>query len=274
MPGDSVSESELFGEYLDRWDLVAEGVPLRTMSSALLAVARGTTPAMLKIALEPEEQRGNRLMPWWNGRGAAPVLAQEGNVLLMARAVGSRALPEMAGEGEDEEVTRILCRAAARLHSGQAPPPDELVSLTDWFAPLTRSGETGTSLLDLAAATARSLVEDQRESVVLHGDIHHGNVLDFGGLGWLAIDPKGLFGERTFDLVNILRNPRPELALAPGRLARHASIIALEAKVDRVRLLRWLLAFSGLSAAWLLEDGEDPEPDLAIADLVTAELGV
>lgn len=273
MPGDSVSESELFDEYLDRWDLIAEGVPLHTMSSVLLAVARGTTPAMLKIALEPEEQRGNRLMPWWNGHGAAPVFAQEGNALLMARAVSSRSLHEMAGKGEDEEATCILCRVAAQLHCRQAPPPDELVSLTDWFAPLTGNGEAGTPLLDLAAATARSLLEDQREVVVLHGDIHHGNVLDFGGLGWLAIDPKGLSGERTFDLVNILRNPMAELALAPGRLARHASIIAAEAKVDRVRLLQWLLAFSGLSAVWLSEDGEEPDLDLAIARLIQAELG-
>lgn len=32
--------------------------------------------------------------------------------------------------------------------------------------------------------------------VTLHGDLHHGNVLDFGASGWLAIDPKGLKGER------------------------------------------------------------------------------
>lgn len=42
---------------------------------------------------------------------------------------------------------------------------------------------------------------------VLHGDLHHGNVLDFGPLGWLAIDPKGLHGESGFDYANILSNP-------------------------------------------------------------------
>jgi streptomycin 6-kinase len=40
------------------------------------------------------------------------------------------------------------------------------------------------------------LLTTQREKVVLHGDMHHGNVLNFGSRGWLAIDPKGLIGER------------------------------------------------------------------------------
>jgi hypothetical protein len=41
----------------------------------------------------------------------------------------------------------------------------------------------------------------------LHGDIHHDNILDFGRRGWLAIDPKRLFGERGFDYANLFCNP-------------------------------------------------------------------
>jgi streptomycin 6-kinase len=46
------------------------------------------------------------------------------------------------------------------------------------------------------AATARELLAKPSEVVILHGDIHRGNVLDFGPRGWLASDPKGLVGER------------------------------------------------------------------------------
>lgn len=264
----------MFDEYLERWGLVADGMPFRTTSSDLLAVSHGAIPAMLKLARELEEQRGNRLMAWWEGCGAAPVLAQEGIALLMKRAVGSRSLHAMASGGEDDEASRILCRVVEHLHSRQGPAPDELVPLADWFAPLTEPSLRREPALDLAAAVARSLLEDQREVVVLHGDLHHGNVLDFGELGWLAIDPKGLVGERTFDLVNMLRNPTSELVLAPGRLARQASIVAAEAKVDRTRLLRWLLAFSGLSAIWLSEDQDDGDLDLAMIGLVAAELNI
>ena len=45
-------------------------------------------------------------------------------------------------------------------------------------------------ILVRCAQTARALLAQPREVGVLHGDLHHGNVLDFGVRGWLAIDPK------------------------------------------------------------------------------------
>jgi aminoglycoside/hydroxyurea antibiotic resistance kinase len=54
---------------------------------------------------------------------------------------------------------------------------------------------------------------------VLHGDLHHGNVLDFGLRGWLAIDPKGLLGERGFDFANIFTNPISPIRGAASRVA-------------------------------------------------------
>ena len=108
---------------------------------------------------------------------------------------------------------------------------------------------------------------------MLHGDIHHGNVLDFGPRGWLFIDPKRLIGERGFDFANILRNPDAQVATAPGRLARQASVIAEAARLDRTRLLQWTLAFAGLSAAWIFGDGDNPTLDLAVAEIAASELG-
>ena len=55
--------------------------------------------------------------------------------------------------------------------------------------------------------------------------------------GWLAIDPKGLLGERTFDFVNILRNPDAAAALTPGRFDRQVEVLAAAASVERRRLL-------------------------------------
>jgi streptomycin 6-kinase len=44
------------------------------------------------------------------------------------------------------------------------------------------------------------------------------------------------------------------------------------AAIERDRLLRWILAWTGLSAAWMLADGDDPAIDLRIAARATAEL--
>lgn len=264
----------MFHEHIGLWDLVPDGPPLQTVSSDLLPVRRKGAPAILKIARVAEERRGNRVMAWWDGRGAAPVLGQDDRALLMARAQGEGSLARMARVGDDHQASGILCRAAARLHACEGRPPFKLVQLADWFGPLTCQNGGHDGAIGRAAAAAQELLESEREIVVLHGDLHHGNVLDFGELGWLAIDPKGLLGERTFDFVNILRNPNPLLAVAPERLAQQASLLASQANLDRRRLLQWLLAFSGLSAVWLLEDGDDADFDLAMAAIVTAELGL
>jgi len=48
--------------------------------------------------------------------------------------------------------------------------------------------------------------------------------------------------------------------------------MAEAAGLDRGRLLRWILAWTGLSAAWHLEDGESAEIALTVARLAAAEL--
>ena len=139
--------------------------------------------------------------------------------------------------------------------------------LTRWFEALAPAARTHGGLLAQADLAAQALLADPRDVVVLHGDIHHGNVLDGGERGWLAIDPKGLLGERTFDFVNILRNPDAAAALTPGRFDRQVEVLAAAASVERRRLLEWTLAFAGLSAAWHLADGTPADLDLAVAGL-------
>jgi streptomycin 6-kinase len=258
------------GVHLARWDLVPDGEPIKTPSSLLLAVRHNGVPAMLKIAREEEERRGGALMAWWDGDGAAKGLARHGEALLLERATGARSLGAMVAAGQDDEASRILCGVAARLHVPRPGPPPELVPLTHWFEALAPAARTHGGLLAQADSAAQALLADPRDVVVLHGDIHHGNVLDGGERGWLAIDPKGLLGERTFDFVNILRNPDAAVALAPGRFDHQVEVLAAVASVERRRLLDWTLAFAGLSAAWHLADGTSPDLDFAIAALAAA----
>ena len=206
---------------------------------------------MLKIALVDEEVRGAALLEWWGGRGAATVLEREEGATLMVRATGTRELTTMAMSGQDAAATEILVHTALALHEQPAPTEHDgvrLVPLRRWFRELLAAGSDD-PLVQRAAELAERLLTDTTpmDVAVLHGDIHHGNVLDFGDR-WAAIDPKGLTGHRAFDFANILCNPTEASAL--DHLVDRLYAISRQANIAPALLAEWAIAWCGLSLAW------------------------
>lgn len=259
--------------YLRRWALEPDGDLFATPSSVLAPVRYRGAAAMLKIATEAEETAGGRLMVWWAGRGAARVFEHKGEAILLERATGIRSLAEMARASDDADAAgmRILCEAAGRLHGITDEPPAGLTPLTVWFRALLDGPAGADPFIDRARTIARELLTAQTEQVVLHGDLQHDNVLDFGGAEtgqpggeWRAIDPKALIGDRAFDYANMLCNPDAASALAPGRLERRVRVIGETAGIERERMLRWCIAWSALSSIWRIQDGVDPGHTLEV----------
>lgn len=269
-----MTEDSVFGPWLKRWALLPDGQPIITPGSRLLPVRRGDTPAMLKIAIDDEEKFGNLLMTWWDGDGAARVYAQHGDALLMERAMGQRSLMHMALNGQDDEASRVLCTALARLHAPRPTPAPPLVGLVPWFASLRSTAQLQGGRFSQCLATAEVLLAEPQDVVVLHGDMHHDNVLDFGARGWLAIDPKRVTGERGFDYANLICNPDLPTATNPQRFERQVKVVAEASGLEQRRLLQWVLAFAGLSAAWFLEDddAQAAQGQLQVAKLAASQL--
>jgi len=233
---------------------------------------------MLKLFTADEDRRGASLLSWWKGEGAAYVLADSDDALLMERATGPRSLVDMARRGRDDESCRLLCATAARLHAPRLMPTPPLTPLQHWFAELFPVARAEGGILTRAADAARVLLEDPRDVTALHGDLHHGNVLDFGARGWLAVDPKALLGERGFDFVAMFANPdladpATSVARDVSRFAGRIDTVTSAAGLEPTRLMQWILAGAGLSAAWFIRD-HDPLAaiSLYIAQLACAEL--
>jgi len=267
----------MFEPYLSKWGLVPDGASIVTPRGRLLPVRQGGSAAMLKISTDVDEMLGGVLLRWWDGRGAARVIEMEGEALLIERALGQRSLKDMSHSGSDDEATRILCDAVGVLHSTKANSPDGLLSLDVWFVDLWSAAQAHGGPLAISADMARLVLGQQQEIVPLHGDIHHDNVLDFEARGWLAIDPKRLVGDRAFDYCNIFCNPdiehpMPAVATIPERFQRRLEIVTAHSGIDRRRLLQWIVAWSGLSASWIIGDGDYPAVDLAVGALAVAGL--
>jgi streptomycin 6-kinase len=244
--------------HLAAWRLQADGALITTRSSWVLPVRRDGA-AMLKVARIPDERHGYALIQWWEGQGAAQVLDGGPDALLLEK--GSRSLATLAWSGADDRATEILCTTAARLHAQRRTAFPDLHPIETWFQPLLEFSDPP-DWLRKSAGIAHALLSTQQSILPLHGDLHHDNVLDFGAGGWKAIDPHGLLGARAFDYANIFTNPdlsdpaRP-LAVLPRRLEARLAVVTRAAGIEPALLLRWIVAWTGLSAAWFLGDGDE-----------------
>lgn len=272
-------KKRLFNAWLSRWGLIPDGEAFETHTSQLLpvVVVKDGQKAMLKLTDDDSERNGCALMVWWNGNGAAKVLAYDDGAILLDRATGRRSLAEMAWSGNDAQACRIICHAASRLHLPRNASTPALTPLHHWFRDLAPAAKKHGGIMTRCAEVANVLLSSPQNEVVLHGDLHHGNILDFGIKGWLAIDPKGLVGERGFDYANIftnpdLANPTRPVGIEPEIFLQRVNIVSEAAGIERQRLLMWIIAWCGLSSAWFLQEGDCAAIPLRIAELAMGEL--
>ena len=123
----------MFDAYLQRWNLAPAGAPITTPAARLLPVLHEGQPAMLKISHEQDEREGGVLMRWWDGQGAARVLAHDDDAILLERATGTRSLagtPATAATTRPRASSAMCWPACTR----RAPPP--LRTLESWFVDL------------------------------------------------------------------------------------------------------------------------------------------
>jgi streptomycin 6-kinase len=259
----TILHQQLLRSYLDKWDLLSDGESFRSFSSILKPVIWQGKQAMLKIALEAEEKKGNKLMVALEGNGAALVFKHDDDALLMERLSAEPSLYTMAQSGNDDDATVILINVASRLHN-TCIQPALLHPLDKWFTELFTAAQKHASIFKISAVIAKNLLSTQQDQTVLHGDLHHQNVMFSGTRGWLAIDPKGLYGERGFDYANIFCNPNEHVALRPGRLEAQLKIICEHTGMSRERMLQWIVAYSALSASWHFQDNSDASLALSI----------
>jgi streptomycin 6-kinase len=226
---------------------------------------------VLKISPDLDETRAEiAALTLWYGRGAVRPLESDRSLgaLLLERVEPGTMLAELAAH-DDDAATRVAAGVLRELWR-PATAGDGLRSLESWCGAFDRNrsalraGVDGfpRPLFERADALRARLLASTRAPVVLHGDLHHFNVLHADTGAWLAIDPKGLVGDRCFDVCQFLRNPKPE-PLEVNR--RRLGIFCAELKLDPERAREWCLVHAVLDACWSFEDGRPIADKVAYA---------
>jgi streptomycin 6-kinase len=173
----------------------------------------------------------------WNGHGAVLLLRHDRarRAMLLERARPGTDLSELA----DDEATAIAVEVGLRLWR---PATDVFRWIGDhvprWLDRAERSEQQGSDLVPLARELYGSL--DVGRDVLVHGDLHHHNILR-AGERYVAIDAKAMRGEPEYDVPSFLRNPigrgyRIERETTERRLAAFAA-----AGLDEGRMRTWAL---------------------------------
>lgn len=263
-----------------RWSLTIEApFPLSYNYVAPAARANGE-PVVLKVCFPAREFNSEAsALTSYAGHGMARLLDAElsQGLLLLERLLPGTRLRTLPGD----EATVIAIDIMRQLWR---PPPagHALIPLDSWVAGIGRlrahfGGTTGPlpeRAVDRAERLMADLLASPGEAVVLHGDLHHDNILAAQRQPWLAIDPKGLLGDAAFDTCAWIHNAIPEDA-APAESRRIAErCIALLADglgIDRERIRAWAEAQAVLSGFWMVEDhGRGWEPALATAEMLAS----
>jgi streptomycin 6-kinase len=252
-------------DQLDRWHLVLDGEPFETPSSWLALVRRGDTPAVLKIPKpESDEHKGAIALAHFGDKVAVRVFEHDDHAILIERAVPGTTLKELVLEGRDDDATHIICDAIERLPSGPAPSGDW--STLEHLARAWNRYRRGPGhilltpeLVDRSEVIFLELCRSSGPQMLLHGDLHHMNILRDAKRGWLIIDPKGVIGEPAYEVAMALHNPIPlfDLMADPKVMARRVRTFAERLKLDEARILKWCFAVDILCHLWSVEDRMD-----------------
>ncbi|MGH3722313.1 MAG: aminoglycoside phosphotransferase family protein [Pseudonocardiaceae bacterium] len=270
----------------ERWRRYWALGPLRPYSLSYHWVAAADrddgTPCVLKLAPPgtPELVVEARWLGRVGGRGAAVLLDAdpENGALLLERIEPGRPLATIVPDRDDEACEAIATVAAAV----RRPAATGLPTLADRVTDLTRHrgahpGDRDPlppGIVAEAEHIGAELLRTAPPDVLLHGDLHHDNVLCGDNRGWLAIDPHGLVGDPAYELAPLLYNPMPLGPTAVALAERRCRRLAVATGISEERIRGWGFVQAVLSAVWSLD--EDPAPDqhvLAVAERLRDRCG-
>ena len=238
-----------------RWSLrLSDPFPYAFASLAMPATLPDGGEAVLKVQFpDQESEHEAEALSLWNGDGAVRLLGHDEarHALLLERCRPGTPLSEL----DEDTALEVMVDLLLRLWIPAASPFRSLASAAaEWTDHLNarwdRMGRPfERRLLDATLDALATLAPSQGPQVLLHQDLHSGNVLRAEREPWLVIDPKPLAGEREFGVAAVIRGG--ELGSGPVHVRHRLHRLTVELGLDRERARLWTLAHT---IAWAFAD--------------------
>lgn len=250
---------------------VLRGRPIGT----IFKVNYKSNPAILKIYSE-EKKEFEKNSYWYlkklGGFGAVNIYQGSASFILMEY-LSNLSLITLSEIGLDDLATNIICGVLKKIHTvNMNELPSSIPTIEKHFSSLfiRSKKDTNNKFFRLGAEYADYLLNKQSNISIIHGDIHHGNILKSEKRGWVSIDPQCLLGSKEYDYGNIFYNPNlsSNYLGSKKRINRCANIISKNNLLDKKLILEFAYIHGCLSSSWHLDNGEDPHKRIKIANSI------
>ncbi len=255
-------------DFIKRWNCKQDGECFFTHSSLIWPVTRSSEKLILKIVKpDDDEAHAGEILEFYDGHGAVKLNKSQDNVQLLERVATDNmpSLENMVLHGQDDDATHIICNVIEQLHSisGSESQLNHLIPFRSRSDTMRKHVEEGRvepedrPIFNIAERLCEDLIaETQDMQMPLHGDVHHFNIMHSAERGWLAIDPKGIYGPRVYEYANLLCNPYgcKNVVADVKRMARQTKIVSERAALDVQLLYQFTFLHACQCMAWSLYD--------------------
>lgn len=248
-----------------RWGLaVDDAEPLHGGESLVVLVHRGEQPLALRLGWPAEDTAGGAALALraWHGRGVVELVDHEPGTgaLLLERVDHTRSLHALPLR----EAARV---AGSLIRTLAVPAPDGLHTLREVAAGIVdglprRQRALGDPVparwVRVACGHAREL-GPAGERVLIHADLHYGNVLAAMRQPWLAIDVRPLLGAPEYSVPELIWNRADELR-TDADVRRLLDVVVAAGNLEAEAAYGWVVARSVDYWLWCLERGLTVDP--------------
>lgn len=248
--------------YAKRWDLsIQKPVDNLSYNYVLNVVQQDGTPAILKIGV-PNWDFSNEIntLATYNGIGSVKLLRfdHEDGIMLLEKISPGIMLFDLTEEEAIEQYIKVWSKLPRKPKSAQS-----LTEIITWFSAFDRylmSDYAGEYPLREIVLEAKNLTKEftgaSSELHLLHGDLHHENILFSDFHGWTAIDPKGVIGHLYLDFTSFIINHLPNHIDIKYTLYNRINRISKLLHLDKQKLIKACVVMAALSTCWAIEDKE------------------
>ncbi|MBX3039699.1 MAG: phosphotransferase [Bdellovibrionaceae bacterium] len=235
--------------------------PLQNLSFNFVATAKARaseTEVILKVS-PPTRSVWNEVRWLRHYRKVTPTLLEFeslSNAFLLKRCHSGDTLRKRLPGMGDEAVTRVICRTIKALRSS-ATKDDSFRHLSDLISDFNAlEAFTDKRLFAKAQDLFGDLTRDRSQDILLHGDLHHENILSHED-DWLVIDPHGYQGHPAAEAGVMIYNPidgESDKVPSEALLDQRFRILVEELQDDPQLIQAWCFCKAMLSAAWNVKD--------------------